>query len=101
MKKVPTEYKALDNSILEKAIQRMAGGDKEALAELYHSTRTAVYGFVLSLLKNREEAEDVFQEVYLKVYENAATYEEKGKPMAWILTIARNLCYMRFRRVKN
>ena len=80
---------------------KIAEGDKQALGELFMSTKTAVYAFVLSLIKNREDAEDVFQEVYIKIFEKAYTYEQKGKPMAWIITIAKNLCYMRFRSQKD
>ncbi len=95
------EYGSQDNDRLERAIKRMAKGEKSALAEAFEMTKTAIYGFVLSLLKDKYEAEDVFQEVYIKVYENAASYEAKGKPMAWMITIAKNQCYMRFRKVKN
>lgn len=95
------EYSSQDNEKLERAIKRMAMGEKAALAEAFEMTKTAIYGFVLSLLKDKYEAEDVFQEVYIKVYEHAASYEACGKPMAWMLTIAKNQCYMRFRRVKN
>lgn len=92
---------SIDNSLLEEYISRLVERDKEALKSLYESTKTAVYGFVLSILKNKHEAEDIFQEVYIKVYENADTYYGGGKPMAWILTIAKNLCLMKIRKHKE
>ncbi len=90
-----------DNQKLEDAIKRMALGDKTALEELYLQTKTSVYSFILSMLKDRHTADDVFQDVYVSVYENAAGYDAKGKPMAWMLTIAKNRCRMHFRSVKN
>ena len=95
------EYSSQENKRLEIAIRQMAQGDKSALAEAFEMTKTAIYGFVLSLLKDKYEADDVFQEVYLKVYENATSYKSQGKPMAWMITIAKNLCYMRFRKLKS
>lgn len=43
--------------------------------------------------KNTFDAMDVMQECIVKVYESAGNYRSRGKPMAWILTIAKNLCY--------
>lgn len=82
----------LDNWIAE-----IGGGSREALAALYGETRGAVYGFALSLCKNVQDAEDVLQEVYLQVWRAAGAYRSQGKPMAWLLTIARNLALMRLR----
>lgn len=48
--------------LLEPLMARLAGGDQEALAELYHRTRTSVYGLALSYLKNQHDAEDVTQD---------------------------------------
>ena len=41
------------------------------------------------------------QETYLKVWTSAGSYQSQGKPLAWMFTIARNLCYMRFRDQKH
>ena len=72
---------------LEKCIKDISFGDKDALSTLYNLTKTSVYGFALSILKNMHEAEDVLQEVYIRIYENASFYNPNGKPLAWILTI--------------
>ena len=85
----------------EKLIERIAEGDKEAFADLYVQCSNAVFAYAFSLLLNRENAEDVMQETFLKVRSAAHLYEPQGKPMAWILTIARNLCLMRYRQSKR
>lgn len=72
-------------------ILEIAAGNMEAFHRLYELTAEGVYGFALSILKNKHDAEDVLQETYLSVHSNAAMYTPQGKPMAWILTIARNL----------
>lgn len=82
-------------------IVRTGQGDKAAFESLYEETSNAVYAYALSLLLNRENAEDVMQETFLKIHAAAHLYKPQGKPMAWILTIARNLCMMRFRLNKR
>lgn len=86
-----------DPADLEACIQGMAAGDTEAFRQLYERTRAAVYGFALSLLRNAADAEDVVQDTYLRLHAGAPAYTPLGKPMAWILTIARNLALMRLR----
>lgn len=76
---------------LEDCIIHIAHSDQEALAQLYEQTRPAVYGFALSILKNVHDAEDILHDTYLQIWNAAAGYRAQGKPMAWILTIVRNL----------
>lgn len=90
-----------DASQIELALSRIAQRDRSALAELYHCTSSAVYGFILSIVANRQDAEDIMQDTYVQIYGNAAAYIPQHKPMAWILTIARNLCLMRLREKKR
>lgn len=84
----------------ENLILRMAEGDGNAYRDFYHQTSSAVYGFALSILKNTHDAEDVMHDAFIKAYTAAVTYKPMGKPMAWILTIVRNLSYNRIRAGK-
>ena len=86
---------------LEGILERVARGEKRALEELYHETRAAIYGFSLSITKNPSDSEDVLQETYLKIWANAKNYNAKGTPMAWILTITKNLSLMKLREKKR
>ncbi len=86
---------------LDQLLAGIAGGDRDALEELYHRTSTAIYAFALSLLKNPHDAEDVLQDSYLQIYGAAEGYRSQGKPMAWIMTIVRNLSMMRLRQQKK
>lgn len=92
---------AIDAADTDTLIKRIADSDKQALAELYNTTRSAVYGFSLSITKNEADAEDVLQETYIKVWNNAAAYTSKGNPMAWLLTVAKNLSLMKLREHKR
>lgn len=77
---------------LDELIEKIAAGDRDALASLYEQTNKSVYGFALSILKDTHDAQDVLQDCYLHIYSAAGSYRSQGKPMAWILTITRNLC---------
>lgn len=85
----------------EELLRQVGTGDQDAFRQLYQSTERTIYSFILSILKNPQDAEEVMQETYLKVWTSAASYHSQGKPLAWMFTIARNLCYMRFRDQKH
>ena len=81
----------------EQLLLRIARGDRDALADLYGQTRVAVYALALSYLGSSEEAEDVTQDTFVRIWEKAVGYESRGHAMAWILTVTRNLCKMKLR----
>ena len=85
------------NKILDRFILDLADGNKDSLGVIYEKTKTSVYAYALSILKNRDDAEDVMHDTYLCVYSSAAAYSSSGKPMAWILTIVKNLCLSKLR----
>lgn len=82
---------------IDRCIERTAACDREAFALLYQSTSGAVYAYALSVLKNRQDAEDVLHDSYVNIYQTAQAYRSEGKPMAWIMTITRNLCLHKLR----
>ena len=79
----------------------VARGDQQAFTKLYRMTGRSVYAYALSFLKNPTDAEDVMQDTFLKIRSAAGYYEPCGKPMAWILTITRNLCLMKLRQAQH
>ncbi|MGN0791913.1 MAG: RNA polymerase sigma factor [Christensenellales bacterium] len=86
-----------DSQMLDDCIRAMAAGDSSGLAQLYEQASPAVYGFALSVLKNRHDAEDVLQDCFINAFGGAAGYRSAGKPMAWLLTITKNLCMQKLR----
>lgn len=92
------QHSGSDRDMLERLLERVARGDTEALGTLYEKTRGAVYGLTLSLLKNAHDAQDATQDTFVKIWEAAGSYRSMGSPMAWMLTIARNLARIRLRQ---
>jgi len=78
-----------DNDI--ELLKAIAGKDDAALGQLYDRYRLILFGVLMRILNNREEAEDVLQEVFLQVWRRAADFDEKrGRPFTWLVTLARS-----------
>src|SRR5579859_6743881 len=74
-----------------KLIARMRAGDRDAMAAVYDRYRGIVYGVALRVLGNSTAAEDVLQEVFLRLWRNPNGFDaERGKLPAWLAVIARN-----------
>jgi RNA polymerase sigma-70 factor (ECF subfamily) len=79
-------------------IGRVALGDRGAFARLYEATSAKLFGICLRVLKDRTDAEDVLQETYVKIWNNAGRYRTTGySPITWLVTIARNQAIDRLR----
>ena len=90
-----------DAADLEDLLPLIATGDQDAFCKFYEKTKTSVYGFALSILRNIYDAEDITQNTYVAVYHNAKNYENRGKAMAWVFTIVKNLCLEKMRKERH
>ncbi|MGH2523846.1 MAG: RNA polymerase sigma factor [Anaerolineales bacterium] len=80
-------------------MQRVARGDGDALAKLYDLHSGQVFGLCMRILNESQLAEDVLQEVFVRVWERADTYETaRGNFTAWLMGVTRNLCIDQLRR---
>jgi RNA polymerase sigma factor (sigma-70 family) len=83
---------------LAELLPRIAQGDRAALRQLYQATSAKLFGVCLRILSNRDESEDVLQEVYLTIWRRADRFEAgRASVMTWISTIARNRAIDRLR----
>lgn len=65
--------------------------DDKAFTILYDMYSKNLYGVIFNLIRDKEEAEDILQEVFVKIWKNIDSYNEsKGRFFTWILNIARN-----------
>jgi RNA polymerase sigma-70 factor (ECF subfamily) len=83
-------------------VARLAGGDEDALGTLYDRYGTAVYSLCLHMVRDAATAEEVTQEVFVRLWRAAASFDpSKGKVHAWLLRIAHNLALNEIRRRKS
>jgi len=76
------------------------GGDRRAFAELVELYKDKIYHLGYRMLNQKQEAEDIVQETFLRVYMNLERYDENQKFSTWIYRIATNLCIDRLRKRK-
>jgi RNA polymerase sigma-70 factor, ECF subfamily len=79
-------------------LRSIARGEEQALAAIYDRYRLILFGLILRILHDREEAEDVLQEALLQVWRRAGDFDEsRGRAFTWLVTIARSRALDRLR----
>ena len=87
-----------DTAEIADLIARCALRDRKAFRDLYGRTSAKLYGVTLRILKDRAEAEEALQEVYVKIWQRADRYVPGGfSPISWLVAIARNHALDRLR----
>ncbi len=75
----------------EDNVRAVARGDRVAFRALYDAASPRLFAVVLRLVRNRASAEDVLQDVFLRIWRSAAQFDpSRGTALAWMVTIARN-----------
>jgi len=88
--------------LLLKAILRAKEGDRDALSFLYIRYADNVYGYVRSIVRDEHDAEDITQQLFLKLTSALSRYEPRSVPFAaWILRVARNLALDHIRAART
>ncbi len=82
-------------------ITRAAAGDQAAVAFLVRRYSPAVLALAFRMLNDREEAEDVTQETFLRAWKALPTWEPRAKFSTWLHRVALNLCYDRLRKKRE
>ncbi|HKV04005.1 MAG TPA: sigma-70 family RNA polymerase sigma factor [Candidatus Acidoferrales bacterium] len=85
---------------LESDVARLRRGDLDALSALITRYQNRLYRYLLRLVRERAEAEDLFQETWLRVVEKIRKFDPNRNFDAWLFTVARNLAFDRLRRIR-
>lgn len=89
---------ALDDLEDHELMQRYADGDERAFALLFDRHRRPLYNFILRSCSRRDVADELLQDVFLRVIKSAHSYKPSAKFTTWVYTIARNACIDAARR---
>jgi RNA polymerase sigma-70 factor (ECF subfamily) len=80
-------------------LARVAGRDRAAFAAVYRATSAKLWGIIVRILPRRDLAEDVLQDVYVRIWERAGSFDPaKASPITWMASIARNRAIDEVRR---
>lgn len=93
----PTQEASIDHELM----RRIAAGDDQAFARLVERHQNVVVGTVAKMLGNASEAEDISQQVFLRVWRHAKRYKPDAKFTTYLFTITRNLVFNEVRRRKR
>jgi RNA polymerase sigma factor (sigma-70 family) len=96
---VSIDVKPLDPQQLKAWLMAAGKGDAAAFRALYDASSSKLFGFALRILHKRELAEEVLQEGFVAIWNNAANYQSHlAAPMTWMATIVRNKAFDHLRR---
>lgn len=89
----------VDDAVL---LQRIAQGDKEAFMELYHRYVNLVYSMALRVVRDEQTAEEVTQDVFMKIWQKGTLYDaRRGRFSSWLLSVTRFTAIDRLRYEKR
>jgi RNA polymerase sigma-70 factor, ECF subfamily len=95
---LPATTLALGPTSDRSLIEAIGRGDRSAMAALYGRYNVRVYRFILRIVGNAAMAEDILSDVFLSVWQNAASFRSDSQVSTWLLAIARNRSYCALRR---
>jgi len=82
-------------------IAELKSGSESAFSTLYNNQVSKIYAYALNIVKSPALAEDVVQETFVKLWENASNLQNDSNISAYLFTITRNLCLNLIRRAKK
>jgi RNA polymerase sigma-70 factor (ECF subfamily) len=90
-----------DDATDEMLMVRYQRGERKAFVELVRRHNKPIYNFVLRQLRVPSAAEDVTQDVFMRLVQNAAEFKHEARFLTWLYTIARNLCIDQLRKLSH
>lgn len=90
----------MDKKLLDNLAVLIQSGDENAFAEFYQLTKNGLFAFLLSVVGQRETAEDIMQDTYIKFRQSVQGYKPGTNPSAFIIQIGKNLAYNFIKRSK-
>lgn len=88
------------DALVNKRIIQVLKGDQNAFSDIVNLYQHKLYQVCYRMLGNKQEAEDIAQEAFVRAYINLHTYDQKRKFSTWLYRIATNLCIDRIRKKK-
>ena len=86
---------------IEALIQRCLQGDQVAWETIVQQFRRKVFNVAYKFVGNHEEAEDLTQDIFVKIFKSLATFDRRANFQTWLISVSRNLCIDHYRSVRQ
>ncbi len=86
---------------VETLIERCLDGDEEAWAAIVRQHRRKVFSVAYKFVGRHDEAEDLTQDVFLKIFRSLNTFDRRANFQTWLISVSRNLCIDHYRKVRK
>ena len=98
---MPADVPANSPEAIETLIQRCLRGDQTAWDALVRMYRRKVFNVAYKFVGKHEEAEDLTQEIFLKIFKSLDTFDRRANFQTWLVSVSRNLCIDHYRSVRT
>jgi RNA polymerase sigma factor (sigma-70 family) len=90
-----------DSGEIEALIQQCLQGDQRAWDAIVQQYRRKVFNVAYKFVGKHDEAEDLTQDIFLKVFKSLGTFDRRANFQTWLISVSRNLCIDHYRSVRN
>lgn len=98
---MPTEPSPPRAATPDGLIEQCLGGDQSAWAEIVRQNRRRVFNIAYKFVGRHDEAEDLTQDIFLKLFKSLGTFDRRANFHTWLISVSRNLCIDHYRSVRK
>ena len=98
---MPPEYQSAPTPTVDELIERCLAGDQQAWEQIVRLHRRKVFNVAYKFVGKHDEAEDLTQDIFLKIFRSLDTFDRRANFQTWLISVSRNLCIDHYRSVRK
>ncbi len=98
---MPPEYQPAQTATVDELIERCLTGDQQAWEQIVRLHRRKVFNVAYKFVGKHDEAEDLTQDIFLKIFRSLDTFDRRANFQTWLISVSRNLCIDHYRSVRK
>ena len=98
---MPPEYQPAQTATVDELIERCLTGDQQAWEQIVRLHRRKVFNVAYKFVGKHDEAEDLTQDIFLKIFRSLDTFDRRANFQTWLISVSRNLCIDHYRAVRK
>jgi RNA polymerase sigma-70 factor, ECF subfamily len=98
---MPPEYQPAQTATVDELIERCLTGDQQAWEQIVRLHRRKVFNVAYKFVGKHDEAEDLTQDIFLKIFKSLDTFDRRANFQTWLISVSRNLCIDHYRSVRK